>query len=230
MSQKLRAVQGPALEEYFSTVESDTNWIIEKLVCAARQRVDPQLGPSEFETWTRFFIYQQKRVPDFFKAVSDNEVTPERIDAIIGEYEAAVGPVPAEIREQFKSPEFVERFKQNSLVAAIRDPSPMVEQALRRKGLAIAVIIRDTQSFILGSSPMARLGVRNGSSLDNPEVELWLPVARDVAVAPYGSPGEIRIEGIGGQHVRRINQTIFAQSTIVASGSKQLVESLLVPR
>jgi hypothetical protein len=113
----------PALEEYFSTIESDANWIIEKMVLAARQRVNPQLSLSEFETWTRFFIYQQKRVPDFFKAISNNEVTAERIDTIINEYEVAVGPVPAEIREQFKSRESVERCKQNSLVGAIRDPS-----------------------------------------------------------------------------------------------------------
>lgn len=77
---------------------------------------------------------------------------------------------------------------------------------------------------------MARLGVRHGSSLDNPEVELWLPIARDVAVAPYGSPGEIQIEVIGGREVCEINKTIFAQSTSVASGSKDLIESLRVAR
>lgn len=220
----------PALEEFFSSFESDTNWIIEKIVLAARQRANPQLSFSEFETWTRFFIYQQKRVPDFFKPISDNEVTPERIETIVDKYEASFGPVPAEIREQVKSRESVKRLKQNSLVASLRDPSPMVEQALQGKGLALAVLNRENRSFILGSSPMARLGVRNGSSLDNPEVELWLPIARDVAVTPYGSPGEIRIEVIEERQLRLVNQEIFRQSTIVASGSKDLIESLRAPR
>jgi hypothetical protein len=48
--------------------------------------------------------------------------------------------------------------------------------------------LRQNQSFVLGSNPMARMGTRNGSSLGNPEVEFRLLIARDVAVTPYGGP------------------------------------------
>jgi hypothetical protein len=130
--------------------------------------------------------------PDFFNAISDNEVTPERIDAVLDRYGATVGPVPEDIREQFKSKEFFEHLKQNALVGSLGDPAPIVEQALRGRGLALAVLDRENRSFILGSNPMARLGTRNGSSLANPEVELWLPIARDVAVSPYGQPGRFK--------------------------------------
>jgi len=220
----------PAVELFYSRLESEAEHVVEKLVQAARSGGPLHLTPDELEIWHHFVFYQQKRVPDFFGRVSDSESFPSQLEEILTHIEARRGPIPAHLRQQVTEKDTMERLRKNALVGSLSVPSQMVQEALQSRGLAIAVPKQRNKAFVLGSNPMARLGVRNGSSFANPEVELWFPIAHDVAVAPYGKPGEVRFAYLGDPDVRKINRGIFAGSTVVASGSKDLIESLRIPR
>jgi len=223
--------KNPALELHYSKVESLTDPIIEKMVLSARSRRVPSLSPTELEIWNHFFFYQQKRVPDFFGEIEDIKNFSDRIEEVLASLEAEIGrPIPAHLRQQVTDEDAVERLKKNAIVGSLFDPATMVMEVLQARGLVIAVPRRETKSFVLGSNPMARMGTRNGSSLGNPEVELWLPIAQDVAVTPYGRPGEVRIIVLEDFQIRKVNQGIFGRSTMMASGSKDLIESLRAPR
>ena len=215
-----------SVEVFYSRIESLADPIVERIVLAAREGRNPDLSPEEFSIWCHFFYYQQKRVPDFYSKLEDLQKFPQRLEEAIAEYEAEFGRIPAEIRERFNAPNEIERMRKNAIVRSLATPGEMILDVLHSRGIVIAIPKQKSKSFLLGSYPTARLGTRNGSSLDNPEVELWLPIASDVAISPFGAPGEFKIVFLDDQHVRHVNKEIFRRSTMAASRSKALIGSL----
>ena len=62
--------------------------------------------------------------------------------------------------------------------------------------------------------------------LSHPETELWFPIAPDVAVSPWGKAMTETLFEFAGNDVRRVNETIFKHSTIIAARSEALLRSL----
>jgi hypothetical protein len=57
----------PALEKFYSRLETEANKIIEKIVRAARANTTPGLSPHEKVLWDAFVYHQWKRSPEFFR-------------------------------------------------------------------------------------------------------------------------------------------------------------------
>ena len=71
-----------------------------------------------------------------------------------------------------------------------------------------------------------KMSLNEQSHVSDPTVEIWLPLARDVAVSPC--PGESdKVISANDRHIRAINRSIFQQSTVIAGCSRELIDSLL---
>lgn len=218
-----------ALELAFSKLEGEIDPVIEKIVTAARQREKPSLTPDEKRAWDIFFYYQWKRVPDRRSRTEFN--FEESLNETVREYEAKVRPLTASERASIESPAEKARLLQNAWVTATGLAGEDALDALAQRGLGIILIEKSNCSFVIGSSPIVKFTHPGRTDLRDPTVEMWMPIAYDVAVTTYGIAGEEQMGPADPErHVRNINSAIFEQSTVVASRSEKLIASLLRKR
>ncbi|RVD67160.1 hypothetical protein EN751_38275 [Mesorhizobium sp. M4A.F.Ca.ET.029.04.2.1] len=100
-------------------------------------------------------------------------------------------------------------------------------RVLERRGIAILRIVQPKKSFIVGSRPVVKLTAPNRTDLNDPTVEMWLPIASDVAVGAGQGDGKISLhDTVDERPVRQLNIAIAGQSGTIAAGSAALVKSI----
>ena len=99
---------------------------------------------------------------------------------------------------------------------------------IRKKGLAIAIIKKPKKSFIVGSKPYIKTADWN--HISEPNAELWLPIAYDVAVSPAYYSGKEELLEIKDHKVRDFNKYVCDESSLIAGRSKILINSLVNSR
>jgi hypothetical protein len=219
------------LERYYARLESAAKPVIDKILSAARSGERPGLSTQERETWDLFFCNQWKRVPEIGQKVFDRENIETRIQRLTANLEARRGPLTPEEARNIQDPKWVERVKRNAMVDALKHPSPQVLKLLKQKGLAIAVIRKPAKSFVIGSVPVVKLNYLGREHLSDPTVEVWLPIASDVAVSPAPVPQRSEfIDEISDVCIRHINSATLKQSKIIAGRSHKLIVSLVRAR
>ena len=83
-----------------------------------------------------------------------------------------------------------------------------------------------TRKFIIGSDPFVRLEEDEKIFFSSQFLEIWLPLAADVAVA--WSPGTDDIlREMKDKDVWKLNLRVFSQSSVVAGCSQILIESIV---
>lgn len=218
-----------SLEQYYARIESIADRIIEKITSAARSGKLPNLSESEKGEWDNYLYRQWSRVPDLQVNIQN------KFDGILAEsikeFEKDVRPLTAEERASLEKPETRTRLKHNSRIKALSAPPGEAVELLSTLGLGVAAITRSNKSFVIGSLPVAKLTLPNRTHISDPSVEVWLPIASDVAVSPFGSKGSERLIQLDrDRHIRALNTAIFRQSTVIAGRSKELITSLVQSR
>ncbi|KQP94361.1 hypothetical protein ASF60_13035 [Methylobacterium sp. Leaf113] len=200
--------------------------MLDKIVENARRNHTADLSEEERALANEFLMFQMKRVPDFFKQVAvDAE---GQIETYIAKFEADGGKISESEKASLRDPAFVKRAVQNARVYGVGRQSDRILSAFAAKGLTVAHISPNEGSFILGSHPTARYAAPDGrKDLGHPDVELWLPVASDVAITLYGESGTESLVKLNNAGVTKINKTIFDQSTVVASGARSVLDALI---
>lgn len=219
-----------SLERYFAALEGDADRIIEKMVLAVRNNNLPCLTVDEKNLWDLFFCYQWKRVPEAIEAGYDVRSFDLYLKEVIEEFEENHRPLSPEEHQHFANKKTRAQLFQNSKVMAIADPGGEVQNVLGKKGLIFAVTYKSNKSFVIGSRPVIRLSSPGREHLSDPSVEIWLPIASDVAVTPALSRGQERFVEIKDEDVRKINACIYQQSNKIAGCSERLIRSLTHPR
>ena len=216
------------LEYWFSELEGDANKIIEKIVTEARQGIRPFLPFEDRRILDLFFYYQWKRVPDMHGSFYVDHQFHQSVEESLKRFEDIYRLLTDEERKDFNDPDFLKRFKQNVKVGVIGAPSSPILGILAQKGLGIGVIKKQNKSFILGSFPVVKLALPGRTHPMDPTVEIWLPVAHDVVIcpAPIAPTEELVVPITEMQHIRRLNEAIYKQSTVIAARSSILVSSL----
>ncbi|MFL5295273.1 MAG: DUF4238 domain-containing protein, partial [Phenylobacterium sp.] len=222
----VKRTEGPAdhaMETALSKFEGESDQVMARIVEAARVGTLPRLSAEEEATWLRFLFLQWKRVPDL------HLTTPDEADAILDQ-------ILAEARERFPNQggeldrlsQPAERLRtiKNARVDGLRGMSMDVFDALRSRGLGIVRISRPDKRFIVGSRPVVKLTHPGKTDLRHPECELWLPIASDVMVGLGRGHGTETLVDCSSASIRHINLAIAQQSTMFASGSAALTESL----
>ena len=209
--------------EFLARLESEASPVIEKTVSAARMRLIPELSAIERRFFVTFFYYQLMRLP----AVRDEFV--DEVSEEMTSYLAAAAKVrPLNSYEQALLAEGDEREKhfKNASVNTLRS-SPVglgtIEEIVNGS-LCVAVINRPkpNRSFIFGDFPYLRLTGRDLLYHDNRIIEIWMPLASEVAVAlTTGRFDKLKI--MKDRKREALNQGISDQSTVIAGCSRGLI-------
>lgn len=226
-----QGVKDVTLEGDFAKLESEADQIIEKIITAARKGLMPNLNANEKSTWDLFSYYQWKRVPDFHGSSDILGDFESHVQEVLSEFESTIRPLTDEERQDLQDPDVLARLKQNAKVMAVANPGQEVQDVLSQKGLGITIIPNPNKSFVIGSFPTVKLTLPGRTHLADPSVEVWFPIASDVAVTPALPRGtEKLVQFNEAHHIRYINTSIFKQSTVIAGRSRAQIASLANPR
>ena len=212
--------------EFLARLESKASPVIEKIVNAARRGDPPNLSPDEKYTWVKYSYTQFKRVPET-REKHKEEIRQEILREIdfIGHFRSFTDRELSMLDDE----ETMERLFRNSSIQSVQMPlSKEGADILLEKRIGVAVIRKPKQkrSFVIGSNPVVKMSHPERSHVSDPTVEVWLPLARDVAVSPC--PGESdQVISANDRHIRTINRSVFQQSTVIAGCSWELIESML---
>jgi hypothetical protein len=216
-----------SVERTLAALESVADQIIKKIVTAARAGQEPNLTTDEKEIWDQFFFNQWKRVPDSHERSFTYSEFEEFVRTSLEKFETLVRPLTAEEREKMNDPKELARIRQNARARMVAKPGGETVKMLGSKGLLVAIIARPNKSFIIGSRPVVKLNYPGRAHFADPSVEVWFPLAHDVAVTPGLSQGTEKLAEMNeDRDIRGINEAIFKQSTAIAGRSPALVASL----
>lgn len=216
-------------ERAFSRLEHRVDPIIEKIIAAARVGRRPELSPEETTLWQFFVVMQWKRVPDLHLTVTTDDELAGTFDELLAELRASQPHLIEEIDKLATYPQR-KRMMKNARVGALGGVSQEVMDAMRSRGLAIAVSDDPRGSLTLGSRPVVKLTTPGRTDIRHPACELWLPVASDVVVGLGVGEGTETVVPITRAQIRQLNLACVCQSTVFASASAALTASLAHPR
>ena len=212
--------------KFLAPLESDVSSVIEKIVNAARRGSPPNLSPDEKYVWVKFFYNMFVRVPETREKYKE-EIRQETLREInfIGQFRPFTDIELSILDDE----ETMERLLRNSSIQSVQMPLSKEGADIlleRRIGVAVIRKPKPKRSFVIGSNPVVKMSLNEQSHVSDPTFEIWLPLARDVAVSPC--PGESdQVISANDRHIRTINRSIFQQSTVIAGCSRELIESLL---
>ena len=211
--------------EFLARLEGKASPVIEKIVTSARRGHPPNLSPVEKDIWVMFSYVQIKRAPETrenYKKEVFQDVRRE-ID-FIGQFR----PFTDHELSILDDEETMERLWRNSSIHIVRMRFEKgVFEILSEKRIGVAVVRKPKpkRSLVIGSNPVVKMSHPDRSHLADPTVELWLPLARDVAVSPRSGESD-KVVSVKDRHIESINRSIFQQSTVIAGCSRELIESL----
>lgn len=214
-----------AMETALSAFEGESDQVIARIVEAARVGAVPRLSPDEEATWLRFLFLQWKRVPDLHLTVATLEEADALLDQIFAEARERFPNQGAEL-DRLSQPAERARTIKNARVDGLRGMSVDVFDAMRSRGLGIVRITLPDKRFIVGSRPVVKLTHPGKTDLRHPECELWLPIASDVMVGLGRGQGTETLVDCSPENIRHTNLAIAQQSTMFASSSASLTQSL----
>ncbi|GJD73602.1 DUF4238 domain-containing protein [Methylobacterium goesingense] len=221
---------GPSamVERALGAVENAADPVLGRIVDRVRAGQSLNLSADERRTLLLFLYIQHKRSPEFFRSFPlDGDVEDLALSAI-EVMEAESGPMPPDQRAAYLSAAGLKQVEQALRMSVLMNISPQVFGVLEARGIAVAFIPRSDRSFVLGSLPFARfMSSRGREDLGDPESELWLPIASDVAVSTYGAKGEDRVVHlVQDRPIRQVNGALVGQSSVIASGSRDLLRAV----
>ena len=219
----------PNGEELLQKVEDVAAPIVRKILAAARQGMQPLLSREERGWWDVFFFLQWKRAPDMHRSLTPDHEILAGIEKSAEELRVKSPELSGEIDALLTPTKRIQMVK-NARIDALLRMGEVVPNVLASRGIAILVVAEKRRSFVLGSHPVVKLGLRQTTDLRDPRSEAWLPIASDVAVGPGTLHDAERVFTVRSHGVRQLNMAICQQSSTIAAKSSRLARSLLNPR
>ena len=218
-----------SLEAYYSSLESEAHVLFDKIIVAVLDRSIPSISAVEKNIWDRFLYEQWRRVPDLHDEIMPLSDFAQTVREGFEEFEEKFQrPVTAEERERFGGTAALKTFRNNARVAALTRRSSNVTEAIANKALFFGRTAPQ-RSFIIGSFPVMKLvPFETTNNLDNPAVEIWLPIHPNVMVVSAGLKGEStgHLAALHMDRIRGFNESVAKKSTIFAGRSPELIASL----
>jgi hypothetical protein len=219
-------IKDPAMEHTLSVLESEAVRVVQSILKQTRQGEVAVLSPEQKRVWYLFFLTQWRRAPETQSANTSDAEALRMVDRILDELRAAVPERRDEI-EALATSEAKARTVRNVRVQTLAQLSAEVMGVLERRGIAVLRISKSNKSFLIGSRPVVKLTVRDRTDLNDPSVEMWLPIASDIAVGVGRGDGDVSLHyTIDERPVRQLNMAVAKQSRTIAAGSAALVRSI----
>lgn len=218
-------------ELLFSSIESSTKPIVDKIIYAAHANRLPNLSTEERHTFNRFLFLQWKRTPDGLASRYSDAELEETLDEHLKYFSQNFRALTDEERNIANSPEARKRIIRASRVIAIADQGDFIQDVLKNTDLVIARINKRNKSYVVGSNAVIKLTPPGETRIGMNGVEVWMPISSEVAVCIASGIGNERLVILNeNEYIRNLNSIIFKYSEITASRSKMLLESLQNPR
>ena len=209
-------------ETFFRKLESEATSVVCKIIENARNGKLPCLTLAEREVWDRFFFFLLKRLPDVFARLLPDYLESEDFQQ---QYRGCKGMAGSAAIDREDMREFLwKEIWPRSLQEEDELMEHVIFPTLSSMKLWVAVVPNGQAGLIVGSNPILR--IPNHFRLDNPEIQLFVAVAHDVAVCFIHDHREIICE-LSDRDVRGFNRDVFGQSTMVAGRSRKQIESLV---
>ena len=208
-------------EAFFSKIESEADPVVCKIVDNARKEELPDLTRTEKDVWALFLAQLWRRLPALRDSVIPEQVGSSRQQ----EAYRYIKNIP--VNKPIDHSEMGDFIKDEIWPQGIQLQNGEFEEqllaALRSMSLWVAVTLREEPGFVIGSYPI--LKVRPDLDLDQPQAEIWMPLAHDVAVVLRRHRQEVLFDAPA-EFTQKLNERVFDQSTIVAGRSREQIESL----
>lgn len=216
----------PAMERALANLETQVTPLVTSILASARNRECPMLSEEQRRIWYWFFLTQWRRTPETQQTIINDNDAAGMLDDILAElrlkYPSRVNEIDA-----LSTPEEKARTVRNTRIDLLGRINSNVLQVLERRGISVIKITRRNKSFIIGSRPVAKLTPSGTSDLNDLDVEMWFPIASDVAVGVGRGDGRVSLHFISDDRpIRRLNVAIAAQSSIIAAASPELVQAI----
>lgn len=219
-------VKDPSMEKVLSVLEAEAVGVIDAITGPARRGRVPVLSPDQMRVWYLFFLMQWRRTPENQLACTSDEEASQMIDELLDELRVALPDRHSEIASH-ATPEAKARTIRNVRVQSLLGFTTNVMGVLERRGIAVLRNCQPNKQFIVGSRPVVKLTQPGCTDLNDPKVEMWLPVSADVAVGVGTGDGKISLfQTQDASAVRQLNLSIAKQSSTIAAGSPELVKSI----
>jgi hypothetical protein len=221
-------VKDAATERWLQQIESKAAPIIKRLLPAVRNRTRPTLSTKDGRNLLRLFMIQWFRSPQSQReAMSDAEAS-VRIDQHLTEIAEQI-PLLSAAAERFKLSDRANLIK-NTRVTALASDREHIVDILEERGIAFLRNTHPAARFILGSRPLVKLTPQGRHSITNPAVEMWLPIAPDIALGLGQGNRQLGLFDVSEREVWHVNLAIARQSSVIASGSDAMTQALAALR
>ena len=215
-----------SLEAAFSQLEGIAKPRIGEILNAVRQNLIPTIEPEDRRILNLFIYFQQKRVSDVVDPIVNQAPFDEVLEEAREHFLRLGRPIEHDEEERIVRDR--ERILQDSKVASLGQISPQVMSCLIKRGLTIVHLATPKLSFVIGSNPVVKGAHRGNFDLNDPNVQVILPIAYDTALILQGeSANGCRVQILEDrENVRSFNETVFRQSSATVSHSPELLASL----
>lgn len=214
------------MERTLAVLESEAVGVVQAILEPVRRGEVPTLSKAQKQLWYMFFLMQWRRTPEGQLSCTSDAEANRMIDDILNELRI-VAPHRLDEIAAFGTPEAKARTIRNVRVQSLMGLRTNVMSVLERRGIGIIRICRPNKQFIIGSRPVVKLTSPGRTELNDPTVEMWLPIAADVAVGVGRGDGGIALfHTESDSPIRQLNLAIAKQSGTIAAGSPTLVRSI----
>lgn len=215
------------LELAFASLEGVLAPVVERIVEGARQGEIVAPHPGERQLLALYTYYQWKRVPDNFKQYASLATIRVDGEEALRRFEAEFGTLDDQEREHFQRDETWRRMLQNVRRDVIARGNPAIVEAINNKNLCIVRASNPKHAFVISSYPVYKLHHPGRANLDDPELEMWFPIASEVSLVWVGHGGDTLFKPLSdGVEIRRLNKCAAAKANMIASRSPELTASL----
>jgi Protein of unknown function (DUF4238) len=171
-----------------------------------------------------------RRSPEFMKSYDELAIGQEVVEEALSKAtELNHSPQEVtELRQTLSNRIRLQQIGRHVRVTGQISSSGKVEKALEDFSIRWAVS-SGSHSFILSSQAVYRIGNRGSNGLNNPIVEIWLPISPKIALVLLRDQEESIsfLNYFSKEKLRKINEYAVESSTQIASHSKTLLLSLL---
>ena len=215
-------IKDTAMESALALLESEAVSVVQAILEAVRRGQVPILTDAQKHLWYMFFLMQWRRTPENQLSCTSNAEAGRMIDEILDELRI-VAPHRLDEIAAFGTPEAKARTIRNVRVQSLIEFRTNVMDVLERRGIGIIRITRPNKQFIVGSRPVVKITSPGKTDLNDPKVEMWLPIAADVAVGVgQGDRGITLFHTENDSPIRLLNLAIAAQSGTTSNMGNEL--------
>lgn len=207
---------------HYDKIDTQSALVIQKILSCSEQRILPGLTADDRKELDEFIWHQYIRVPDR----QEKTGTSGKIKAELPEKVAELELIHGNLSEEFKkkniySDRAVEKLLHESAVdQRWQDVPEKIDENYARRGLHIGVVSCGT-SFIIGDDALTKVGREDGYS------EYWYPISSKVVISLTMELGRSEaLISFSREQARRLNESTYRQSNVVAGKDKALVCSL----